>query len=297
MSFENNSTNIVYLFAFILGLVGIGLILTRFYNIKIPFISSDMDIFIFLSVLGFIMCTLVMGKGIEKYGWFDPFVFISSILGVLIVILIGVVLLNISTPWNLNEHNGLILLIILTALSMEICGNDRPKNIILFIGDGMGPAQVSAHVLNKGNTSFNSFEYVGMVTNHASDNLITDSGAAATALATGYKSYNGAVSISPKGDTLKTLYEYARDRAMWTGLIATSTITHATPACFAAHVEDRDDQNEIARQIAEFAPEVLIGGGLMYFLPGFAEGGDLLINVAVRNQPTANKFIICCPSL
>jgi alkaline phosphatase len=185
---------------------------------------------------------------------------------------------------------NIILFLTLTAFSVNLWGSDKPKNIILFIGDGMGPAQVSAHILTKGKTSFDHFDHAGLVTNHASDNLITDSGAAGTALATGRKSYNGAVSISPDGDTLKTVFEYAREQGMSTGIVVTCTVTHATPACFVAHTESREDHNEIARQIAEFAPEVLIGGGLMYFLPGYAEGSarqdsiDLIEKLSAKTQ-------------
>ena len=185
-----------------------------------------------------------------------------------------------------------ILFLFLLLQSAALYGNEKPKNIILFIGDGMGPAQVSAHKLKNGITSFDQFNYAGLVTNQASDQLITDSGAAATALATGHKSYNGAVSISPEGDTLKTVFEYAKEQGMATGLVVTCTVTHATPACFVSHEESREDHNEIAKQITDFNPDVLIGGGLMYFLPESTDGSERQDTLDLIKQRSSNKNIV-----
>jgi alkaline phosphatase len=95
---------------------------------------------------------------------------------------------------------------------------------------------------------------------------VTDSAAAATAIATGNKTNKGFVSISPSLIPLETILEYAQTQNKSTGIVATSIIVHATPASFMTHVSDRNDYAEIARQIVEDANvDVLLGGGLNYF--------------------------------
>jgi alkaline phosphatase len=102
---------------------------------------------------------------------------------------------------------------------------------------------------------------------------VTDSAASGTAYATGHKTRNGAISVAPSGEPLKTVLEYAEERGMATGLVATCSITHATPAVFASHVESRDNYLEIAHQMAASGADVLFGGGWSYFLPASEPGG------------------------
>ncbi len=131
----------------------------------------------------------------------------------------------------------------------------------------MGLSQVTAGRIVKGELNLDKFPTSGFVTTHSSDNLITDSAAAMTAMATGYKSYNGAISVSPNRDTLKTLFEYAKEKGMSIGLVVTCTVTHATPAALVSHVDSRNKHTEIAKQISENDIDVLMGGGRSYFLP------------------------------
>jgi alkaline phosphatase len=149
---------------------------------------------------------------------------------------------------------------------------DYPKNIILFIGDGMGIAHVTAAKTVNGSLHLERFAVAGFLTTHSADSYITDSAAGGTALSTGYKTNNGMIAISPSGDTLKTVLEYAERNGKSTGLVATSSITHATPACFAAHVDNRDNESQIALDLVHSGTEVLIGGGLGYFLPVSCKG-------------------------
>lgn len=149
----------------------------------------------------------------------------------------------------------------------NVNGQDLPKNIIIFIGDGMGVYQLSAAKHTQKNINLDRFNITGLVNTASADNLITDSAAGATAMATGEKTYNGAISFSPKGDTLKTVFEYAKEKGKSTGLVATSTITNATSASFASHVDDRSNQAEIARQLVKSGTDVMIGGGRKYFVP------------------------------
>ena len=164
--------------------------------------------------------------------------------------------------------------IILWSSNAVRADDPKPKNIILFIGDGMGVAHITAAKTVKGTLFLEQFPVGGFVTTHSSFSYITDSAAGATALATGFKTYNGAISVSPAGDTLKTVLEYAEEMGKSTGLVATCSITHATPASFASHVRYRSDNATIAEHITAGGVDVIFGGGLGFFLP--ASQGDSL---------------------
>lgn len=144
----------------------------------------------------------------------------------------------------------------------------RPKYIFLFIGDGMGPAQLKLAdaVLDPGRTLvMNTFPVTGIVTTHAEDRYITDSGAAGTALATGEKTSIGTISMrSNHRDTLRTIAEMARKRNMRVGVVSSVGIDNATPACFYAHNAGRGNYYDIAMQMA--------ASGFDYFGGGYAEG-------------------------
>ena len=147
-----------------------------------------------------------------------------------------------------------------------------PQNIILFIGDGMGVSQVTAVKTVKGMSELEKFSQSGLITTWADTNYITDSAAAGTALATGFKTNNRAISVSPNQEPLKTVLEYAEEEGKYTGLITTKSITDATPASFVAHVDNRNNQTEIAEHLAHSGVEVAIGGGFSYFIPSSEEG-------------------------
>jgi len=142
-----------------------------------------------------------------------------------------------------------------------------PKNIILFIGDGLGFQQVTAAKVAKGTLAMERCPVAALVTTWSASGLVTDSAAGATAMATGVKVKNGAVSLDAKGQPLKTALEYAEEKKKATGLVSTCAVTHATPAGFAAHVPSRGQQIVIAEQMAASGIDVLFGGGLQYFDP------------------------------
>lgn len=152
-----------------------------------------------------------------------------------------------------------------------------PFSVILFIGDGTGTAQWSAAAMSASNLAIESFPVVGLVDTRASNSRVTDSAAGATAFAAGVRTFNGAIGVAPDSTPVRTVLELAESRRMATGLVATSTLTHATPASFAAHVPSRAMHLEIAADIAEREIEVLLGGGLRYFDPAQRpDGQDLL---------------------
>ncbi len=142
----------------------------------------------------------------------------------------------------------------------------KPKNIILMIGDGMGLTQITAAMYqNKNHLHLERCPTVGLIKTHAADNIITDSAASATAYACGQKTYNGAIGVDVNGKPLKTLLEEAEERGMATGLVATSAITHATPASFIAHQPSRNMYEEIARDFLDTDVDLVIGGGRNHF--------------------------------
>lgn len=144
---------------------------------------------------------------------------------------------------------------------------ETPKSIIFIIADGTGIGQISLSYYANSNFSLDRFDHIGLVTTHPNDGKkkVTDSASSGTALATGQKTYNGAIAVDEEENPIKTVVEWAEGFGMATGLVATSTITHATPASFIAHVPFRKMEEEIAVQMAESTVDVLLGGGRKFW--------------------------------
>lgn len=170
-----------------------------------------------------------------------------------------------------------------------------PKNIILFIGDGMGVAQITAGKIVTGTLSLERFKHLGLLMTYSQNDLITDSAAAGTALATGYKTTNGSISMTSDGRPLKTVLEYAQQANKATGMVVTSSITHATPAVFAAHTKSRKQHSLIAEQIASSGIDVLFGGGRGYFIPLTMSDSKRWDNKNLLSQMSATTTIIHTP--
>ncbi len=144
--------------------------------------------------------------------------------------------------------------------------DQSPKNIILLIGDGMGISQITAGLIkNRGSLNLERFNNVGLHKSFAYNDLITDSAAGATAFACGVKTYNGAIGVDHDTIAVKTILEECEERGLETGLVATSTIVHATPASFIAHNEYRKNYEEIAEDFLTTDIDIFIGGGKKYF--------------------------------
>lgn len=142
----------------------------------------------------------------------------------------------------------------------------RPKNIILLIGDGMGLTQVTAGLYSNHNKlNLEQFHYIGLHKSYSSDDLITDSAAGATAFSAGVKTYNAAIGVNNDSLPVRTILEEAEAAGMATGLVATSSITHATPASFIAHVKSRTMMEDIAEDFLKTEIDLFIGGGKKYF--------------------------------
>ena len=156
---------------------------------------------------------------------------------------------------------ALMMLLFATSVNAQK-KNERPTNIILMIGDGMGVAQVySGYTANKGQLNLFRCNSVGFSKTYSASDYITDSGAGATAISTGHKTYNGAIGVDKDTVYAKTILEYAEDKGLATGLVSTSAITHATPASFIAHQADRDNYEAIAADFLKTDIDVFIGGG------------------------------------
>ncbi len=176
------------------------------------------------------------------------------------------------------------LLSLVLALSLAVSPGaaqdappSQPQNVILIIPDGYGPASATlARDYLRAQHGITSLAQdslqVGSVRTFSSDSRVTDSAAGATAFASGVKTYNGAIACDTLRKPVPTILEAAEQRGMATGLVATSRITHATPASFSAHVVNRWMENEIAAQQLHQDIEVLFGGGRRHFLPESENG-------------------------
>ena len=177
----------------------------------------------------------------------------------------------------------------------------RAKNVILFIGDGMGVSTVTAtrvfSVGVAGQLVVDQFPYTALSRTYSSDAITPDSAPTMTAMMTGQNTNAGVIGLDETteyddfnkdgdGRRLRTLLEMAKARGMKTGVISTARITHATPAATYAHINDRNDENAIALQALpgdatyntalRDGVDLLFGGGRQFFVPsGVAdeEGG------------------------
>ncbi len=199
----------------------------------------------------------------------------------------------LNRPKRLFAGYSIAIGIIFVFSSLSYAG--QAKNIILMIGDGMGPAHVQVawlyatrqlgkhlvmtEVMDKGQTAY--------MVNDTADSTVTESAAAAVQMATGVKVLFKSIGIGPDGKILKTILEMAKEKGKATGLVTTSGITDATPAAFAAHVEKRSEEEKIAEQLIKSDVNMLFGGRKEFFLPESEKGkrkdGRNLLSEARQN--------------
>lgn len=164
----------------------------------------------------------------------------------------------------------------------------KAPNIILMIGDGMGISQISsAMIKNNWNLNLEKCDDIGFIKTYSANNMITESAAGATAFACGEKTYNGAIGVSKDTLALKNMVEALKPNGYQCGLISTSSIVHATPAAFYAHVDHRKKYEEIALQLMESDIDAFSGGGYVFFenredernlISEFSEKGFVRVN-------------------
>src|SRR5437667_6483597 len=150
------------------------------------------------------------------------------------------------------------------------------RGAVLFIGDGMGPAYITvtrvARGGSRGTLRIDGLPYTALSRTYSADSPVTDSAAAATAMACGQKTVNGvlgedasAIYARQDGARLESIAVWAKKRGMRVGLVTTTTVTHATPAAFYASEKDRENEAGIAKQAVASGIDLLLGGGRKFF--------------------------------
>lgn len=158
----------------------------------------------------------------------------------------------------------------------------KPLSIILLIGDGMGLSQISTTFFyDEKQNSFKRFENIGLMNTSSASHKITDSAAGATAFSSGVKTYNGAIGVDIDTVNVETMFEKVTKLGYKTGLVATSSVVHATPAAFYAHTKHRSLYEDIALQLALSPTDFFAGGGLKFF-QNRKDGQDLLAVLKTR---------------
>lgn len=192
--------------------------------------------------------------------------------------------------WALLATAAVIVLAVLSQHQTSQQDHKKPKavgkrNLIFMVSDGMGPASLSM------TRSFRQLQgglpiddvlvldqhFIGSSRTRSSSSLVTDSAAGATAFSCGMKSYNGAISMLPDYTPCGTVLEAAKKAGYMTGLVVTTDITDATPACFASHVKLRLEEDLIAQQEVGEHPlgrvvDLMLGGGRCHFLSNTTDG-------------------------
>jgi alkaline phosphatase len=177
---------------------------------------------------------------------------------------------------------GVLLLLGIWGSADLSAAAERPKNIIIMLADGAASSQwdfgrYSSRVLRQQPFAATDVVFrqgvVGLLTTSPHDAYVTDSAAAASAMSVGVTVKNGAISITPDGQSPSTVMEAAKAAGKRIGLVTTAAVYDATPAAFALHAKTRRDSQALVDQLLALEPDVLMGGGADYFLPDSAPGG------------------------
>lgn len=177
---------------------------------------------------------------------------------------------------NFAEDDKYVMLEPYETVSVQEPKGKKVKNIIFMIGDGMGLEQISAAwVCNGGKLNLDNFTYVGLQRTYSANKLVTDSAAAGSALATGEKTNNGMIAMTPDSVAVKSLAEEAMEKGKRAGAAVTCRVTDATPAVFFSHAPSRKLMDDIAVQMTNSGLYFLSGGGTKYW-SGREDGIDLV---------------------
>ena len=157
---------------------------------------------------------------------------------------------------------------------------EKIRNLILMIGDGMGPQQIGllesyarhapSSIYNgnpTGMTQISKTGLTGFSMTNPIDALVVDSACSATQLAIGVPTGSEVVGVDADGNPVETILEKAKRLGKATGLVSDTRLTHATPAAFAAHQPHRSLENEIAVEMLEVQPDVMLSGGIRHWIP------------------------------
>ncbi|TMU57359.1 alkaline phosphatase [Flagellimonas algicola] len=162
---------------------------------------------------------------------------------------------------------ALALVMLLTSLGLKAQEQQGPNKVIMVIGDGMGLTQITSlyELGRQDQSNFERFDHIGLLRNNASGHRITDSAAGATAYACGVKTYNGSIGMDSDTLIVKNIVEVLPDENWNAGLVATSSITHATPASYFSHVKWRNQEDDIASWMHQSKIDFFAGGGKRFF--------------------------------
>lgn len=141
----------------------------------------------------------------------------------------------------------------------------HPARVVFLIGDGVGAAYWTAARFTSQPLAVERFPIGGLVDTRSSSSWITDSAAGGTAYSAGVRTYNGAIGVGPDSLPVPNVLEMARDQGWATGIVVTSSVTHATPACFVAHAASRSQEYDIAEDLLASRVDVFLGGGMSRF--------------------------------
>lgn len=159
------------------------------------------------------------------------------------------------------------LLALLAFVLLVGCAEQKPKNVIYLIGDGMGFGAVSSLLLSEdGETGFEMAPVIGLNETCSANNYVTDSPAGGTALATGTRTCNGFLGVGPDSVQLESILKKAQKMGKKTGIVVNTTLTEATPGAFYAGVTSRKESYKIAEQFTKSGVDVAIGAGLSAFI-------------------------------
>jgi alkaline phosphatase len=170
----------------------------------------------------------------------------------------------------------------------------KPNRIIFLIGDGMGLSAVSTTLYYGDQVSaFRRFQEIGLIITSSATHKVTDSAASGTAMSTGKKTYNGAIGLDVDKKPAKNISEVVSEMGWSTGVVATSTITHATPASFYAHVQQRYMEELIASQLLISPIDFFAGGGTQMFT--HRQDSLNLLKIAAQNGFSIDTTALASP--
>jgi alkaline phosphatase len=170
----------------------------------------------------------------------------------------------------------------------------KPFAIILFVGDGLAPAYLTAARMFDGGAdhrlTLEKLPNMALLTTHSNDFAVPDAPAAATALATGVKVNNRSIAMSVQGAPLESIIDAARRAGRAVGIVTNGRLTDAGSAAFYAHASSSEDIGAISAQFVDAGKlDVALGGGAHDFIPE-AKGGrrkdgrDLLVEMKGKDM-------------
>ena len=174
--------------------------------------------------------------------------------------------------------------------------DQRPRNVVLIIGDGVGLGSLStvSIILNgpRGGLAVETAPVTGLVRTWASNDLVTGSAASASAMATGIKTPKKSISTTDDGSKNRTIFEAAAARGLSTGIVTTSGLVDATPAAFVSHSPNRYEFRSILEQMLQSDADLLIGGDFTQHKKAKKQADYMDLVTHVESARSAGKTVV-----